>query len=415
MDFTPPDLGTLKANASNLDARFSTLIGRYQICPLAAESGVIGQRKTNSLEILIARTSLVTSCETDRTGQKEVFSQLVNELRAFISDSNEANCKQATLFLLGALLHRYFRLIQSYDSSNSILTVPYFGLRFFKFELRNCRFFMAIREALNLPKEMNSNFRVTDLEQLDVTTVVGALECFQRNMMLEDRYKKYPHFAEDPNFLFNLQTLINFHKKRGADVLNQFKAITFLQSLAKKMEEEQSQLETELDKWLKVLKKDHPIAKNLNLATIELHIEEHIKEHKEKILDLLHTPLVKEEFTEFGHEQFINKMKRCQSNIASYTILGGCVLILESSLASDDLKHSVLQVLGIEGRIETLSCTARRDSIKLLSYYLEDNPETEFDTLFFGNFAAFKTELARLSKSIIERGQEQSVDTRVFI
>lgn len=412
MTFIPPNLELLRISANNLDARFSTLIGRYQIsAPETATAA--SQRKQSTLEILIARTNdSVTSCTTDRVTQQEVFSKLVDdELRPVLQEGNEAKCKQASLILLGALLHRYFRLLNEYKPVKE----PLFGFSIYNWDIKKCRFFLAIREALHLPKDMPSDYRKTDLDKLDVTTIVTALECFQSHMLLADHYKSYPHFAADEHFQPYLQAIIDEHKKRGLSILNQFKAISFIQSLVKKLYEEQQQMEDELDKWIIALKKDHIDFALLNIETIEAHVKTHIENRllQEKILDLLYTPCIKNNLASFTHERFVLEMKNCNSHRSSYMVMGGCSLILESGAAYDKLKHCIFQLLGTGLEPEKITDKDKLNGMSLLSEYIEATPAVDFDVQFFGDIGKFKSDVARLTKALVDRRLEQSTDLEV--
>lgn len=130
MTFTPPEFKILSVNTRNLETVFSTLLGRYKIItdPPVSEAVSSGEIISNTLETLLARTHKVVICKTDRETARDVFKQLSNELREVLKENNEEKNKQAILFLLGALLHRYFRLIKEYDNFNSYIPVPSFFL-----------------------------------------------------------------------------------------------------------------------------------------------------------------------------------------------------------------------------------------------------------------------------------------------
>ena len=120
-DFIPPGLEVLKVNTLNLKRYFNEKIGRYKITdPNSTSSDTLTE--VQRLGILIKQTQLVISCSSRRTEQKAVFKQLINdEIRPLFRQGNEEQCKHATKYLLGALLHRYFRLVEQYDSHNNII------------------------------------------------------------------------------------------------------------------------------------------------------------------------------------------------------------------------------------------------------------------------------------------------------
>ncbi len=411
MTFTPPNLATLWGRVNVLDEDFTTHIGRYKIPATASDE----QPKPTTLYTLIARANaLEISCESERTTQKEVFSKLIVELRAVLHDGNEALCKQGTHVLLGALLHRYFRLLNEYDAYNSAAKVPFLRWSIYKWDVTDSKLFKGIREVLQLPKETSSNFRKADLDKVDVATIVTALECFQNHMYSGDHYKEFPHL-DQPNFKPQLQEIIDAQKARGSTVLKQFKAMSFLQSLVKRLGEEHQQLEVELGKWIKLLKRDHADLSKVKIETIEEHINAHVAEPilQEKIVDLLYTPFVNAELATLTPEQLIAKMKDCNSNSASYIITGACTLLLESADTGDDLQLMLYKVLGIGDAQEKLTNKDKQHGLAFLSDFnkvMKKNPLNGIDTQFFGDFNHYETQLSQLDARLIDRQKELAAD-----
>lgn len=415
MTFIPPNLATLWERINLLDEDFSTHIGgRYKIPATASDE----QPKATTLLTLIARSNIIeTSCETDRTAQKEVFSKLVNELRVILLEGNEAKCQQATLILLGAILHRFFRLINEYKTYNDAAKVPLFGWSIVSWDVRDSALFMGIRKVLQLHDTTKSEKLATclkaDFEKLDVATIVTALECFKKFTYKDDHYKTFPHL-DQPNFKPQLEEIIAVHKTRGATTLTQFKAIGFLQSLVKKLGEEHEKLQGELTKWLKILKKDHADLSAVSIETIELHVNTHLPEaFKEKIIDLLNTPFVKDDLASFSPDQLIVKIRDCNSKSASYLLTAACSLILESDGTGKDLKHIINKTLGIEKNPGKLSSQDKIEVVDLLIEYnktLNEKEILELDTEFFGDFEQYKTQLSQLHARLIERQKEHEED-----
>lgn len=317
MPFTPPVFDLFRVNTVNLDVMLSRQFGRYIIVaeekPSEASSSQAIAVPQSSLEVLLARTHhKVVVGTTDRTTQQAVFKQLSNELREILKENNESKNKKATMFLLGALLHRYFRLIKEYDNYNYLFTI---------YDVRNCDLFKAIRAALHLPAEMPDGFKANDLAVLDVVTIVDSLTVFRDNMLLCDesktpRYKKYKHFAADKNFVTYLQDIIDEHTRKGTAVLRQFKAVSFIQSLSSKMQEEHLLMVDELDRWCKELAKQHRDFRKLNISLIEEHMRTHIKseELQEKIADLLYMPFIKSK-VDPDYVFFLTELIKCHKEI----------------------------------------------------------------------------------------------------
>lgn len=402
MTFTVPDFDFLKVYANNLDALYSTHIGRYQISSpdMATVSGV----QRNSLEVLIERTNAITLCKTNRESQQAVFSQLINELRPLLHEGNESKSKQGALFLLGALIHRYFRLLKEYENFNNASKVPWLGFSLFSSDIKNCRLFQEIRATLMLPAGMPSNFRSVDLAKLDGVTIVTALECFLNNMKLGDRYKTYPHFAEDVNFFPYLEEIIAEHKTRCSETIKQFRAISFLQSLVKKLDEDQRLIKIELDEWSKVLRKAYPNFSSLNSTLIMDHMQNHVGEaFKDKISNLLKASYIQDGLEEFTHEQFIDEMKQCSTSVSCQTIVGACTLLLESLDVHKELKFNIQRLLKIEKEPEVLTDEDKIYGVMFFSQFVELTAELNLDVHFFGDGIAFRKCLSQTYQILSER------------
>lgn len=410
MAFTPPAFALLRVNTLNLDTALSTLLGRYKIVDNQAGSATSSNSNStpvqNSLEILLARTNQVVVCETDRISSRDVFKQLSNELRDVLKEKDEVKNQKATLFLLGALLHRYFRIIKSYEGYSSWFTTPF-----------NSDLFIAIRGALRLPADATyKNYWNKDLMILDVTTIVTALEVFRDNMYLKDqeqvpRYMKYPHLKDDVNFEIHLKEIIDEHSERGKITLNQFKAVRFIQSLGKKLEIEQQQVDDALIKWSKELVRDHSDFSQLNLESIESHVRSHIKDCplQEKILDLLYTPAIKLNLQNMDHTNFLSEMKRCNANICSYILFGGYSLLLQSGAVKEKLELRIHQALGIEKDPSVVTSKDKLDGINFLQLFLTNNPEVVLDYEFFEGREKMLTLISQNELALLKKIKEEPV------
>lgn len=408
MAFIPPGYSTLRVNTLNLDTKFSTKLGRYNI----VESKPSSEKPLSSLEVLIIRTQQVIVSKTDRATARDVFNQLVNELREILKGDNEEQKNRGAKFLLGALLHRYFRLIQEYDDYNN--GCARFTLFFRPWDVRSSRFFLAIRSALKLPEDKSDNFRQKDLVILDVQTIVTSLKVFQENMLSAGddkipRYKKYPHFEQDAHFTEYLKKIIADHEKIGLPVLTQFKAVQFIQSLAIKVETERLQIEEELIKWSKLLEKENGDFSKLDLEKIEAHITINIKSEplKEKILDLLYTGYMKTNLATMNHTTFLAAMKKCQTDIATYTVCGGYALLLQSK-GIKQLQFCIYQALGIQEKPEDFTDKDMLTGIKFLKQFVENNPDTVLDYEFFGGKEKMNTQISQNEEALILSTKEKS-------
>ncbi|WP_454782525.1 hypothetical protein [Legionella sp. WA2022007384] len=404
MTFIPPAFAKLRVNTLNLETKYSTILGRYTVVDGQVSEG------SSSLDVLIARTNEVLKCKSDRTPQIDVFNQLSNELRQ-ISKENKKDTEQGTMFLLGALIHRYFRLIKEYDNYNYYASWTIWG----KCNVTDCKLFQAIRRALKF-KELDSDlakktFKVDDLKILDVVTIVKALEVFRNNMLLEDkeklpRYMKYPHFAEDKNFKPYLQDIIEEHARRGAAILNRFTAIEFVKTLAEQIENERQQLEKDIEKWCKGVAKDYKdfnAFKSLDDETINASLIKHVESETSRniIFSLFYTPLIQDNLESTEHGSFLTKMKGCYDSTCSYMLFGGYVLLLQQSMMLDtDLLFTLQQALGLEKSLDELSKDDMLNGVKFLKQFLETEPGAALDCTFFNGKDKMLTAIARAEKEL---------------
>ncbi|MBL7478989.1 type IV secretion protein Dot [Legionella bononiensis] len=412
MPFTPPSFPSLRADTLNLDEKLSITLGRYKIVPVAqpsaSSSSIQEQVIPSALEILLARTDGVINCKSDRLTVKEALNLLSIELREILKEGKEDKCKQATQFLLGALLHRYFRLLKEYDKSNSY--VSYF---YKPFDERNCQLFVAVRKALGLPDDMPKDYRKRDLEKLDVTTVVTALTAFRENMKLNDRFLKYPHYADDPNFQPYLEEIIKEHLSRGQAVLQQFKAIRFIQSLVRQVDADQKQTEETIVQWCKQLAKDHRDFKLLKIADIEQHLIKNVESEsiRDKIADLLYTPMIEDNLVTMDHSVFVSSMTKANLHTATYTIVGGYSLLLLSGRIQRELSFELHNALGISMSPDDLTFKDMLNGAYFFQQYMKYNPSVVLDYEYFNDRSGLDTYLSNCIIKLTEKCKVQEVES----
>ncbi|WP_298626671.1 type IV secretion protein Dot [uncultured Legionella sp.] len=410
MTFTPPQFLTLRADTLNLDEHYSIAIGRYKIIE-PKNSSIPGH---DSLNTLIVRTRCVIDGKSGRETSVEVFNLLSNECRDILKENIDEKMEQGTLILLGSLLHRYFRLIKKYDYDNSF--VSYF---FTPFDERNCKLFTSIRKALNLPDEMPKDYRAKDLQALDATTVVTALELFKAHMKLNNNYLKYPHFATDTNFEPYLDEIIKEHRVRGNTVLKQFKAINFIKSLVEQVEIVHNKEREALELWGAKLAKDHQNFSQLNLELIEGHLRKNMDEGpvKENILDLIYTPEIKDNIEALDHPQFLAALKKCSSDLASHTVVGGYGLLFQTKLLSENLTYCMEQALGLHHPFSKTKVFTDNDALNGLTFlknFLSNNQGIELNCEFFGDRSQMNTLMFQYEKSLTKK-TEPSAETNASL
>ncbi|KTD73496.1 hypothetical protein [Legionella tucsonensis] len=421
MTFTPLEFAKFRVNTLNLEAKYSTLLGRYRVVDsqVSDRSSVVQQ---SSLEVLIARTNEVIKCKSSRDTQVDVFNLLVNELRQIPKEDKEKT-QQGTLFLLGALLHRYFRLIKEYENPNGYISWSFFGC-----DVTSCKLFQAIRRALQF-KEIDvikKKYKEDDLKILDVVTIVTALEVFRDNMLLEDkekvpRFMKYPHFVKDEHFKQYLQDIIDEHRKRGAAMLHRFKAIAFVQSLTIQINNERQQLEKDIEKWCKGVAKDY---KNFNTfqclddEAINTSLIKHVESEASRniIFRLFYAPIIQSNLESMDHSTFLTKIKECYDYTCSYILFGGYVLLLQNSKTFDtDLLFTMQQALGLKASLDELTKVDMLDGVKFLKQFLETEPGVNLDCEFFEGKERMHTAIARAEKELTLQVAQKKEESEVIL
>lgn len=438
----PPAFSLLKDNTLKLERDFSILIGRYQISEQEDPSEGLFESKTSTdrpkknnqkrsdLEILIARTSeYVCNGKTKRSTAQDVFTQLISLLNNVVKGKKEEQSQQGAMFLLGALLHRYFRLIQEYDDYNMPTEqISYVASRFFFkkiiriYDVRDCGLFRGIRAALALPNytaDGIDRFKKRDMEYIDVVTRVTALEVFQKNMLIIDkdrlpRFKKYQHLADDPNFEKHLQEIIEKQKALGTEEFRQYKAIRFVNSVVMQVESHYDKLKVELDKWNVLLNQSSNFTA-LNLETLEAHVKQHvIGPTKETILDLLSTDHIKSNIGTYNHTTFIAALLEAQNIIARHTVCGAYALLLESK-GMDALKNCIYQALGIQGNTESLTIEKKQMCVQFFKDFVTNNTDIVFDYDYFGSKNKMNTCISQTLANLLNRGPQQSADEPLIV
>lgn len=400
MGFNTFQYERLIGNILRLCQTYATHLGRYSI----------SDTPEDDLAKLIVRVNEhVSQCDTKRISQRQVFPQLVTELRDYNAAGSPEEKTNATLFLLGALIHRYFRIIEEYRSFNESSFNPFAYFKTKLWDINECGLFRAIKIVLQLDKKI-----------LDELTVVTALDVFRRNMFLEVevterneqdrmerqvkkiRYLSYPHFREDANFRIHLDALIESHGRLAADSLRHFKAISLMESLAAELDKETQPIEREMDEWCKALAKKHRDFSVLNQELVEAHLTDYFQSKPEKaeiktiILNLISFCYTRKKFEAItDYASFKEKLSFNNTNINRTRICGGYLLLLKSGRLDKDLITLIQQSLGLElGEVtdaEQLGCI---DNLK--SYIEESNPNLNYEFFSDGKRSAL-TELSQIS------------------
>lgn len=365
----------LAKKTQSLEQKLSKDLGRYNINDAKST-------KTN-FAIMEERINSVTTCATDRIEQRNVFSALLSELQHAEKD------ERAPLILLGALLHRYFRIIESESYDLDKTTLGSLVSRWGCFRLRKAEgsgLFLAIRKGLGLPEIVpnDTQWKETDLKILDVTTIVTALTCFRDHMMVlvdsAPRYMKYPHFQRDPEFMSRLNQIITTQEKRGSPILKQFKGVKFIQSVLDSLLKEKQKVSEALAKVVK----DKKSFTNENVEqTLTAPEESNIKA---LITDLLECDYVVEKQGEMKWDDADaqNKLKKaiedCYSSNAAYILIGAYLLLLQSldtkKPEPTTLSLCIKQILSLDMDPGSIPLDKQYAAIKQFQEYSAENSAT---------------------------------------
>jgi len=426
MPFSLPIFQELEANTKNLTALFSLHIRRFTIVEDSHSDEKKGGEENESpdekkrgeeikspehktLSILLARVNtLTTQCTTRREKELDVFKKLATELGVVLEKGNDAEKQTATQFLLGALLHRYFRLQIKYAQ----FKIP----MFYTANPADCNLFSGIRTVLRLNK---AYVKKKDMEILDPMTTVTALETFKANMLLEEnkvpRYKNgnYEHLGTDPNFLIHLDELIAEQKTRHPSVFIQYTAIQFIQSLMNHVAQKHQLLQTGLEQWGQLILKEYPDFSKVTLKQLIAHAETHIpgEQVRKNVLALLSTDFIedvlKDDTRTMDHKSFKEEMQQCSLERGSYILFAGYVLLLRSTSCSKELKYCLYNAL--KAKDSDISPKNKLEAFTLLDEHIKLNEDISsvLKTQFFGTPCSISTLVSQATQDLSSIVQEQ--------
>lgn len=413
---------TIKKISEDLNTSYSNLLGRFSVHNNLGDDSSPSQEP--SLKVLIARVNTeVIQCATDRENECDALRRLTNKLRDFIK-APDPEMKHATLFLLGGLIHRFYRIETEYKNFNesSLNLFSYFSKKTI-WDVNSCRLYVAIKKALQLDKRL-----------LDEVTIVTSLEVFQQNMLQmvlpeeEDkldmlievkRYKTYPHLSKDVNFERNLEIMIAEHSQKGAYELLQFRAIYFMETFAKQLEESRKQLEKEINEWVQCLSKVHKEFKQIDEELITTHLNNYIKakidgiptkDKKEAaaIASKIFWESIKEQTQDLLFDVDLDKLESYpklveqmfQDNIKRNRLLlcGGYSLLVHNGDKVDErLLEQMKTALGLE---EELTAEEERVCIQRLLLYVNKESVPSLNCDFFNGRSNMVTGVTQLSLTL---------------
>ncbi|USQ12560.1 hypothetical protein J2N86_07440 [Legionella lytica] len=417
----------LRINIQNLKREYSNYLERYTIEMTEAEKKDASEITDNPLLILLDRVNkYVVQCKTDRVSDRDVFPKLTDEIRRSAQTTAEDK-KRDTLYLLGGLIHRYLRIETEYNEYNqSRLNLYSWFSRNTLWKPTDCRLYVAIKSALGL----------SEANKLDDYTIVNALEVFQENMEMDveveeqvgkekkqvkkKRYQTYPHFSTvDPNFKSNLEKMIATHKESGKSMIRQFEAIDFLQSLMKKLDQENQPIEREINEWCASLAKTHKNFGLLSKELIEQHLNQYYQSKPEKTNDKEHIQYLLEGIlnnptfiANNDHSKFLNELVISNTDPSRSICCGAYILLLKQGNLD---KKLVTQMTNAFGFSEKLTIEVQVACLKAFKAYADDvtdlskasapEDEVQLDYKFFGTS---KTMVSQTTQLIVMLGEEKA-------
>ncbi|CAM4430813.1 MAG: hypothetical protein LEGION0403_FIIPPAGN_01076 [Legionella sp.] len=420
----------LRNNILNLNREYSNYLARYAIEMTEAEKKEASNIPDNSLFILLARVNKhIINCETKRITARDVFHQLSDEIRRS-PKKKPRDIKSDTLYLLGGLIHRFLRIETEYNDYNKskLNLYTWFSSKPL-WSLTDSCLYMAINSVLGL----------SDVNKLDDYTVIKALEVFKANMEMEidveevvgnekkvvkkPRYQTYQHFnTVDPNFKANLKKMISERRASGKSIIRQFEAIDFLQSLMKKLDQENRAIEEELNEWCKDLAKTHKNFGTLNKGLIEHHLNQYYQSKPEKIADkehiqyLLEGVLNNERFiANNDHTKFLNELVTSNTDPSRSICCGAYILLLKQGHLDKKLITQMTDTFGFSEKLTIdvqVACLkafkAYADSVTEYNAVLahkddEDEKDVQLDYKFFGTSTAM---ISLTTQLIVTLGEE---------
>ncbi|MFT4058719.1 MAG: hypothetical protein QM652_04130 [Legionella sp.] len=417
---------------------YSIKLGRYTIKDPNKDISSQSKKKT-SLEVLIGRVNkfIITDCDTVHVTARDVFSNITNQLRRQYLDVKCTPEDEATasLYLLGALIHRYLRIKESCNYSLSLF-------RWFS-KPKNSDLYLGVCAALEVTKRALddytiytglSAFRMLMYADVEYEETIDAT----KTVVKKPKYKTFVHFNNDPNFQTHLDDLINSYKIRGAEVIFQFNAIYFIDSLAKQLEKDRIIFEEELKQWRKYLESQSKEFYQLNYLTIKKHINEYIQEKldcihrigdpkenekaqqqaytyivtKDKLLFLVghiyETPEIWKKISNFP--DFFDALKKANITNNRLILCGGYSLLLKSKewlndkSINSDVLHQIEESISLE---ESLTEEEHCDCTKKLRVYVESELPPVLNCDFFDGRGKMLTILTNVTSKLSQAMKEQ--------
>lgn len=378
MPFSPPGFEQLCRSSFQLENTFSAIARRYKSQNLDELLRDVHEQMLNSNQY---------RPQSDRRSkQLDVFRKIYNELIDTPSSATEKQNNEAKMFFLGGLIHRYLRLQMEYEKRIDSKVLSFFGSR-----VENC----------NLYKQLLKVLKISDENPLDALTIQTCCQSFYDNMAADNRYLNYAHFHADPDFLYNLQTLIEHYKPLAAPMLFQLQAISFLESLAQALE----QINESIDKASIQLIHEELKDKDFNELTLETLVDQlnasNMEAHtKVRIEQLLSTPYVSKTIGQGSADDLLKSIRLSLQARNQYALLGGYLLIFERFKSDNDIRKALKMALWPDAMPKNayIEPNTHFNALSMLSKWVLD-----IDQPYNLDCSTWSGDIERLKAAVIEQ------------
>ncbi len=388
MPYSPPDFSALLRASEDLENHFSAIANRYKSSNLEALLQAVTQE--------ICDTQKYKAKSFKRQEQADVFRLLSNEL-ARITNAEQKN--EALQCMLGALIHRFFRIETEYKHRIDSKLISFIG----QVNPESCGLYQAIKRVLNVCRE----------NPLDPLTIVSCCQSFYDNMRKDNRYQKFPHFKEDPQFFSNLQRIIDKYRPAAEPVLIQIHAIKFLQSLARQMKKISDKTDAECQLLIRHLQKYYPDLSQLDLDTVIKILPDKIKDEgsRQRIQLLLSLNYIVKNVADWNYEQFEMRLHQCVVARSQYALFGAYMLVFEDKPHEEMQHFKDVTHLALNPDGDTIPVDVKLKGIRALEdWFLDINENHALDcTTWAGKYEVFEKRVtaykSNLLKTLVEQQQ----------
>lgn len=391
MSYEPPSYAILQKSTRELQQTFNDLTKRYTT--LSYEQLCAGVERLEELykEKVVAKHSWWSKPAPDplRLNQIGCITQLMlcKPLPIGVEVTESEAKKYATQkdkffnTLMGALLYRFLRLIESYSG----LTGMY---GFFGSAATNC----ALAQALE------SFLKITAKNPLDDLTIAICGKAYLDHLTQNGVADEFKYVKSDPEFFIKLQEIVKTSTQKSKPMGDQLKYIVCIQSVNEVIAQYLKQMKlviTTLETKLKTILDTQELTKEevvLLLQEIQKP-EACIQFLQNYILSSINNEAV------INLENLASFKRQLEKNLeiySQYALLGSYILTMDHVQMPDSPLHSVLKYSTAMRPDNLLDKEAQTLALTSLSRFIDTFPEfVLINTEIWEGFSVFKAELTR--------------------